>query len=181
MGTKVADELFSTVRSIVGSEHSDMDIIRALHLAKNDPAAAINIILDSLPTSMTKERRPESELLNSTPPSVKRKRTDHENGSNGSVDRRDVCRIEDANDNESMVDASDWWLVGYSEVAGLSTSKGRKVKPGDEVYFTFPSVSTQMRPSSLAGKAFGRGKNGPPACSEIVRFSTKSSGEVIQY
>ncbi|MCI61083.1 DNA/RNA helicase, partial [Trifolium medium] len=31
MGSKVTDPNLSTVRSIVGSEFSDMDIIRALH------------------------------------------------------------------------------------------------------------------------------------------------------
>ncbi|GMY07825.1 putative swi/snf-related matrix-associated actin-dependent regulator [Fagus crenata] len=31
---------------------------------------------------------------------------------------------------------SEWWFVGCSEVSGLSTCKGRRVKPGDEVVFT---------------------------------------------
>ncbi|KAG9144008.1 hypothetical protein Leryth_013897, partial [Lithospermum erythrorhizon] len=44
---KVNDELISTVRSVVGVDYSEMDIIRALHMAKNDPTAAINIIFDA--------------------------------------------------------------------------------------------------------------------------------------
>ncbi|KAL6575778.1 hypothetical protein OROHE_000759 [Orobanche hederae] len=47
MGNKATEEIISTVRSIVGDEFSDMDIIRALHMANNDPTAAINIIFDT--------------------------------------------------------------------------------------------------------------------------------------
>ncbi|XAR60084.1 hypothetical protein NMG60_11033326 [Bertholletia excelsa] len=47
MGNKVTDELVATVRSIVGGDYSDMDIIRALHMANNDATAAINIIFDT--------------------------------------------------------------------------------------------------------------------------------------
>lgn len=74
---------------------------------------------------------------------------------------------------------SDWWHVGTSEVAGLSTCKGRRVKAGDEVIFTFPFKSkASSSPSPSPGKGFGRGRQAAVACSEIVRFSTKDGGEV---
>ncbi|KAF3622072.1 hypothetical protein FXO38_31501, partial [Capsicum annuum] len=44
---KITDELVSMVRTIVGDEYREMDIIRSLHMAKNDPTAAINIIFDT--------------------------------------------------------------------------------------------------------------------------------------
>ncbi|KAJ8750025.1 hypothetical protein K2173_013940 [Erythroxylum novogranatense] len=73
---------------------------------------------------------------------------------------------------------SEWWYVGSSEVSGLSTCKGRKVKPGEEVIFTFPQKSESLR-SPASRKAFHRGKfAATAACSEIVRFSTKESGEI---
>ena len=71
MGNKVIDELVSTIRSIIGEEYSDMDIIRALHMANNDVTAAINIIFDT-PSLRTKpkseiRRTPEISNPNSSP------------------------------------------------------------------------------------------------------------------
>ncbi|PIA54804.1 hypothetical protein AQUCO_00900998v1 [Aquilegia coerulea] len=47
MGNKVKDELITTIRSIIGQDFTDMDIIRALHMANSDVTAAINIIFDT--------------------------------------------------------------------------------------------------------------------------------------
>ncbi|PON53378.1 Cdk-activating kinase assembly factor [Parasponia andersonii] len=193
MGNKVTEELVSTVRSIVGSDYSDMDVIRALHMANNDLTAAINIIFDT-PSFNSKanlglQRNPEISNRNSsseTQPvsSVNSKENGGENKncslrSEGNVEDRpsesgdvpveDVCRREGPVEDK-------WWLVGCGEVAGLSTCKGRRVKPGDEVIFTFPlkGLSSTRSP----GKNFGRGRNAAAACSEIVRFSTRDSGEI---
>ena len=182
-GNKATEELISTVRLIVGSDHSDMDIIRALHLAKNDATAAINIIFDSPSNFKPREKQPQPETRNSSSNtasvSVKPKKTGKENNnysfsSNGNV-ARGASILEDE---ENVRLENDWWLVGSSEVPGLSTSKGRKVKAGEEVYFTFPLKSSGSSPSRPVGKGFGRGRPGAAACSEIVRFSTKNSGEV---
>ncbi|XP_062105253.1 DNA repair protein RAD5A isoform X2 [Humulus lupulus] len=196
MGNKVTDELVSTVRSIVGSDYSDMDVIRALHMGNNDLTAAINIIFDT-PNFKSKgnlglQRIPEVSNQNSRseiPPVAVSSVNSKENGGgnencslrtdgNG-ADCPTESDVEEPAQGvcppESSVDDK-WWLVGCGEVAGLSTCKGRRIKPGDEVDFTFPLKGFSSTPSP--GKAFGRGRNAAGACSEIVRFSTKDSGEI---
>ncbi|KAH0984978.1 hypothetical protein GBA52_012155 [Prunus armeniaca] len=183
MGNKVTEELLSTVRTIVGSAYSDMDIIRALHMANNDVTAAINIIFDT-PSFKSKERsgfpkKPKllsSDVVNSNQNGGQKSNCSLENEGNGgrcpSNSGDDV--VEDVARCESLM-GSEWWFVGCSEVAGLSTCRGRRIKAGDEVDFTFPLKSSSISPSP--GKGFGRGRQ-VAACSEIVRFSTKDSGEI---
>lgn len=49
MGSIKANEaILETMRTVLGSEASDMEIIRVLHLAKNDIEATINIIFNTL-------------------------------------------------------------------------------------------------------------------------------------
>ena len=189
MGTKATEELVSTIRSFVGCDFSDMDIIRALHLAKNDPAAAINIILDT-PNFISKQKNPTPKTPNPKSKAVPYKPpffAVKDNGNRNS--RQDLefnCVENDAGDNTvddngsvSGLVGSEWWFVGSGEVAGLSTCKGRRVKAGDEVDFTFPLKSkSSISPSPSPGKGFGRRRQAATACSEIVRFSTKDSGEV---
>ncbi|CAI9105535.1 OLC1v1004474C1 [Oldenlandia corymbosa var. corymbosa] len=198
---KVTDELVSMVRSIVGSEYSDMDVIRALHMAKNDPTAAINIIFDT-PTFRKLEipKNPEPVNRNSNPVSQNPVLNSKESGndekdsrsltpsSNGSVKCREIKESDkegkkaDARDlsssgcSSSSSLGSEWWFVGRAEVAGLSTCKGRSLKPGEEVLFTIPVERKLSSPSS--GK-FGGGRGRQiSVCSEIVRFSTRASGEI---
>lgn len=183
----VTDELVSTVRSIVGSEYSDMDVVRALHMAKNDPTAAINIIFDT-PNFKSKgilglQKNQELSRRNSEPVLASPEETgDLDAGKRASEtgDRDGEGPSESQNGDvcersvESSVDEK-WWLVGCCELAGLSTCKGRRVKSGDEVIFSFPSKIVSTSPSP--GKAFGKGRQAL-ACTEIVRFSTRDSGEV---
>uniref|UniRef100_A0A2N9GMB7 SWI/SNF-related matrix-associated actin-dependent regulator of chromatin subfamily A member 3-like 2 n=1 Tax=Fagus sylvatica TaxID=28930 RepID=A0A2N9GMB7_FAGSY len=187
MGNKVTDELLSTVRSIVGSEYSDMDIIRALHMANNDATAAINIIFDTpnfkpkeLPAIPKTPRVSRTVVSNSKRNGFEnpnsRSSSEHEaNATDCSVSDSGEGFVEDVSRRESSL-GSEWWFVGCSEVSGLSTCKGRRVKPGDEVVFTFPMNSSSRSPSP--GKVFGKGRQHAAACSEIVRFSTKESGEI---
>ncbi|KAF2300662.1 hypothetical protein GH714_015032 [Hevea brasiliensis] len=172
MGNKVTDELLSTVRSIVGCDFSDMDIIRALHLAKYDPTAAVNIIFDT-PNFNSKFKPQISKTPNPSTKSKpkhapeKPKLVDKENGNrnlgdnlavscSGSTEGEGEGEGEgDVNgENLSLSDSagSEWWYVGSGVVAGLSTCKGRKV--------------------------FGKGRQAAASCSEIVRFSTRDGGEV---
>ncbi|KAK9279319.1 hypothetical protein L1049_012998 [Liquidambar formosana] len=194
MGNKVTDELLSTVRSIVGSDYSDMDIIRALHMANNDATAAINIIFDTPNFGKSEKSKTEKnpEMLNrnssseSKPITVKSKRIGNDNGScslgsvsNGTSNPSnsgdgDVKCVENLSRCVGSV-GSEWWFVECGEVAGLSTCKGRRVKAGDEVVFTFPLKNRPNSPSP--GKILGRGRHGA-ACSEIVRFSTRDCGEI---
>ncbi|XP_011654243.1 DNA repair protein RAD5A isoform X1 [Cucumis sativus] len=196
MGSKINDELVSTVRSIVGPDFSYMDVIRALHLAKNDATAAINIIYDT-PSFGTRDKprvqensdvvhlpcvsSSESKAVTSTSKRVL------DEGANfpspeEETSTRSPCNVgvikdvvvETSSPCSSSI-GSEWWLVGCAEVAGLSTSKGRKVKPGDGVVFTFPSRNGCKTPSPA--KVFGKGRH-MANFSEIVRFSSKDSGEI---
>lgn len=272
-------ELISTVQAIVGSDRSEIEVVRALHMANYNPTAAINIILDSPPPLKPKG---ESRVSSTVRP-VKKEKVEESDGvgdygkyvsnarfvGNGNnviaavpiraikaeimeedcgvtgasvkTEKMDVdcgigagpvkgekmevdCDIaaasvkkteklggncgfggsqvktEKQDDDcciigEKIADFSTspvkirrrnpklgekWWLVGSCEVAGLSTTKGpRKIKIGDEVTFTFPLKNAAgLSKASLANKGFGRGRQAAVACSEIVRFSTKESGEI---
>ncbi|KAL8480941.1 hypothetical protein ACS0TY_027455 [Phlomoides rotata] len=187
MVNKVTEELISTVRSIVGGEFPDMDIIRALHMANNDPTAAINIIFDA-PRSFKKpdfpkktepsNRNPnaESPIIDS---SVKKSvnRTENPNSSSrshGSLNSNEGNAETNSGVTKEMGNV--WWFVGSCEVAGLSTCKGRILKPGDEVNFTFPVEKKLTSPA--AGKLRGGRGRQVATCSEIVRFSTNVCGEI---
>lgn len=178
MGTKVSDHLLSTVRSVVGSDYSDMDIIRALHMANLDPTAAINIIFDTPSFSKPNDIAVPA-AANSTPRGF--------NGGRRVEDGLKVCpfsegaanhhRVEEEVD-ESVSGDECWWFVGCSELSGLSTCKGRRLKAGDELLFTFPSSKALKSEATMPGKRFGRGRPSARNVSDIVRFSTKDSGEV---
>ncbi|KAI4382285.1 hypothetical protein MLD38_008266 [Melastoma candidum] len=169
----ISEEFVTTVRSVVGEDFSDMDIIRALHMSKNDLTGAINIILDT-PSfgSKGKPTPPLPPIRRSTGASV----GNSENSTDGSRGVG-ISNEEVAGSNELFVDSdeSEWWFVGCCEVSGLSTCKGRSLKPGDEVLFTFPSKKGGGSPST--GK-FGKGRGAAVACSEILRFSSRELGEI---
>lgn len=185
MGNKATEDIISTVRSIVGGEFSDMDIIRALHMANNDPTGAINIIFDT-PRSFKKllhsnsNGRPGAEapviascvkedvsVVDGSSPGLK---------CNGSLEN--IVGSENLGSGVVKELGDEWWFVASCEISGLSTCKGRVLKPGDEVNFTFPVEKklTTPSPGKLGG---GRGRQ-VATCSEIVRFSTKSCGEVLR-
>ncbi|XP_050212773.1 DNA repair protein RAD5A isoform X2 [Mercurialis annua] len=187
MGSKVTDELLTTVRSVVGLEFSDMDIIRALHMSKNDPTAAINIIFDT--PNFNSRLKPHLQNSNPKPkPRHNTTTTDEPKLVNEEIENRNLIDNSENSSNEgvrvsgdSAVGVSDeWWYVGSSDVAGLSTTKGKKLKAGDDVIFTFPLNSNRKNSlsSPSQGKGFGKGRQTGAACSEIVRFSTRHSGEV---
>lgn len=180
MGTKVSDDLVSTVRTVVGSDYSDMDIIRALHMSNHDPTAAINIIFDTpsfgkpdvatpIPSGSNGGKRVENGIKGCS------------FGDSASVGVTHLVEEEDESVNgggEESVSGNEWWFVGCSELAGLSTCKGRKLKSGDELVFTFPH-SKGLKPETTPGKrGFGRGRPALRGASDIVRFSTMDSGEV---
>ncbi|KAM3201998.1 DNA repair protein RAD5A [Capsicum annuum] len=257
---KITDELVSMVRTIVGDEYREMDIIRSLHMAKNDPTAAINIIFDtpSFKKIEIRNTRLNSDGGNASSNSGKiqeseisrvcsnegldsKSRIESEFGGNGLVGNGIQCDSESEFEGKRGGDefggsgllgeraggdigtecggngvvgnriqrdmgsecgskgdgvnmgrecgsnglvgkrvggdmGSEWWYVGCGEVAGMSTCKGRILKPGDEVEFTFPVEKMLSSPST--GKfGGGRGRQAA-ACSEIVRFSTKACGEI---
>ncbi|KAI8561032.1 hypothetical protein RHMOL_Rhmol04G0304300 [Rhododendron molle] len=65
----------------------------------------------------------------------------------------------------------DWLLVGRNMVTGLSTTRGRRLENNEIVHLAFPSWDARNRSGSkwLSARS---------AASEIVRFSTKRSGEI---
>ncbi|CAH9072757.1 unnamed protein product [Cuscuta europaea] len=175
MGNKVDEELLSTVRSVVGDEYTEMDIIRALHMANNDATAAINIIFDtpSFKKSIFKKAFEVPNLSTRSVPSVGSNVRRSSNESE-KCERGTTSNDGNVGDSDGGKMGSEWWLVGIGEVAGMSTCKGRNIKPGDEVYFTFP---TEKKLNSQSTRKLGRGRH-MVACSEIVRFSSKALGEI---
>lgn len=179
------------VRSVVGDEVKEMDIIRALHMSNNDAAAAINIILDtprplssSLPPPSNKSFCPNSSSnsppnpAEATAPPLKSNKKQKLNNSSSSSSRI-LASSEPCSSSPSPPlpsSESDWWLIGSTELAGLSTCKGRRINPGDKITFSFPKSQTSNSPSALK---FPAGRTRPVAsCSEIVRFSHGQTGEI---
>lgn len=183
MNSKVKNEIIETIRSVVGHDYAEMDIIRALHMANNDATGAINVIFDT-PNFISQSRQ--NPRINSTQrvkvPSSNLFTIEEKNEKsdrNGEVSCMDMVEIGvEERDKVSFPASSvgeEWLFVGYGEMAGMSTCKGRKIKIGDEVDFGFPLKNKLSSPAT--GKVFGRGRQ-VGACSEIVRFSTKIGGEV---
>lgn len=196
--SKVTDELVSTVRSVVGSEYSNMDIVRALHMANNDLTAAINIMFDThsfRKPELSRNSEALSRNINQEPQSAVDNLNKNGNknsqdlilssSSNGSLKRRrensERVKEEKLEDSRKFSSSgcsssrgSEWWHVGCCELAGMSTSKGRSLHTGEEVIFTFPGEKKTL-PSP---RKSGSGRRQIGVCSEIVRFSTKACGEV---
>uniref|UniRef100_A0A7N0UMJ6 DNA/RNA helicase protein n=1 Tax=Kalanchoe fedtschenkoi TaxID=63787 RepID=A0A7N0UMJ6_KALFE len=167
MRNKTTDELLPLVKAVVGSSaYTDMDIIRAIHMANHDPTAAINIILDT-PNFGTR-----------CPQNVTRTHPFSAKSSNSASQMAADCPSASAHkvDVSHDLDETQWWLVGNAEVAGLSTCRGKKLKPGDKLFFTFPPTNNISLKSTA--KSPGRGRHQMIACSDIIRFSTKQSGEI---
>lgn len=180
MSNKVKDEVVATVRSVVGQEYSEMDIIRALHMANNDATGAINIIFDT-PNFRSAEKpqirqnpRIHSSHRVQIPSSNSIILVETNEDIRPSEELVEICHQQRDREIACVTAGGEWWFVGYGEISGMSTSKGRRIKTGDEVEFAFPKKKLS---SPLPSKAFGRGKQAG-ACSEIVRFSTKGGGEV---
>ncbi|KAK9168442.1 hypothetical protein Syun_000582 [Stephania yunnanensis] len=180
MGSKVTDELIAIVRSVIGDDgYSNMDVIRALYMANNDVAAAINIIFDT-PDFGKKTRNSESNGLSSSYDGraggairERSKSADSNGEENLSPNDADADADADASEILGSVDG-EWWLVGSAELAGMSTCKRKKLKAGERVILSFPS---EVSNSPSTTKFPGRGRPAA-ACSEIVRFSTKDAGEI---
>lgn len=183
MNSKVKNEIIETIRSVVGHDYAEMDIIRALHMANNDATGAINVIFDT-PNFISQSRQ--NPRINSTQrvkvPSSNLFTIEEKNEKsdrNGEVSCMDMVEIGGEERDKVSFPASsvgeEWLFVGYGEMAGMSTCKGRKIKIGDEVDFGFPLKNKLSSPAT--GKVFGRGRQ-VGACSEIVRFSTKIGGEI---
>ncbi|XP_031491221.1 DNA repair protein RAD5A isoform X3 [Nymphaea colorata] len=187
MGAKATGELIESVRSVLGGDFSEMNIIRALHLAKNDVTAAINILLDT--PSFSPRHKSSPFQMTPTPPSPSSSSPSSSSSTKRISDSERAADIEKMRQDDGLTElqgslstskpltstGSDWLCVGSAELTGLSTCKGRKIKVGDPVVISFPSKSNASLSSGT--KTFGRGR--PVATtSEIVRFSSQQSGEI---
>ncbi|KAJ1279353.1 hypothetical protein BS78_04G149100 [Paspalum vaginatum] len=165
------EELVAVVRAVLGEATPEMDIIRALHMAGDDPTKAINILLDfdQKPLSPTPSPSP-------SPPPGKPAKTLAESTPTSKAPARPKPTAEKPKPAATNgVAGEQWWLVGSAEMAGLSTCKGRRIAPGDAVTFSFPNATVAAAP---AGKS-RPGRPGLTSCSsEIMRFSTPNHGEV---
>ncbi|XP_042514328.1 DNA repair protein RAD5A [Macadamia integrifolia] len=190
MESKITDQLVTTVRSVIGKDFTDMDIIRALHMGNNDVTAAINIMFDT-PNFSNRERADARRSTEVSSPNSKPKMTVAVKPERIGNESRDCslgsevtgarncsmpdCTLESAEPvrpQPSSSSCTEWWFVGSSELAAFSTCKGRKLRAGDEVIFSFLSKQSKS-PSTAKFPVRGRA-----ACSEIVRFSTKDSVEI---
>ncbi|CAO2814655.1 unnamed protein product [Amaranthus hypochondriacus] len=184
MNSKITDDVIETIRSIVGQDYSQMDIIRALHMANNDATGAVNIILDTpnfISQSRQNPRINSRERVKVPASNLIMMEDNNENSKpNGGLYCKDLAIVsvqEKENGSiQSKFGGEEWLFVGYGEISAMSTSKGRKIKIGEEVDFAFP-LKKKLTSPSTTGKVFGRGKQ-VGICSEIVRFSTKSGGEI---
>jgi DNA repair protein RAD5 len=167
------------VRAVLGDGMPEMDIIRALHMAGDDPTKAINILLDfdhkppppplrptPLPSPSPPPGKPAKTLAESTPPSKAPARPKP-------TAEKPKAAPAPATTNGNGA-GEHWWLVGSAEMAGLSTCKGRRIAPGDAVTFSFPNAAA----AAAAGKS-RPGRSSLASCSsEIMRFSSPNHGEV---
>lgn len=68
MAKQVSKQSITEMRAIVGVDPSDMDLIRALHLAGNDVAAAVNIYFDTPKSNFPLKSKPFSRRPAAPPP-----------------------------------------------------------------------------------------------------------------
>lgn len=213
MGSRrVTEEQIAVVRSVVGRSFPDMEIIRALHLANNDPTAAINIIFDaparseSSPLAAPPPPHPPLSPTTPAPSDPCGRMALGKNSSPISPSRPDQAAVLTAAaplsdvrvasitpvdsrkapsrypEKKASVSSTgesgngEWWLVGRCDLAGFSTCKGRRLRAGESVSFSFPYAKVESSSSSYA-RFPCRGRS-LAFCSEIVRFSTGDSGEV---
>ncbi|KAL6899143.1 hypothetical protein ACP4OV_005801 [Aristida adscensionis] len=164
------DEQVAMVRAVLGEGTPEMDIVRALHMAGDDPTKAINILLDfdhrppppsTSPSPSPSPAKPAKTLTEPTPPPRE-------------APTRPRPRAEKPKPETANGGGEHWWLVGSAEMAGLSTCKGRRLAPGDAVTFSFPKAAA----AAASGKT-RTGRPGLAACSSgIMRFATAQHGEV---
>ncbi|KAL6577426.1 hypothetical protein OROMI_011702 [Orobanche minor] len=163
MGNKATEEIISTVRSIVGDEFSDMDIIRAFHMANNDPTAAINIIFDT-PRSFRKPGFPKkSEPSNSNrtaePPGVASSDKQNGNQVENSVSELKYSSMLNNSVPRNEVEGNDSTASGVAEEMG-SEWRGLVIYvnafSGDATT-EFPSI-LQMARGGILADSMGLGK-----------------------
>ncbi|KAF7083560.1 hypothetical protein CFC21_087340 [Triticum aestivum] len=171
-------EQVAAVRAVLGEETPEMDIIRALHMAGDDPTKTINILLDlhhnlPPPPSPSPSPPPQPPPVQPTKPpskSIPPPKTPAQPKPPAAATGKPRPKSKPP----PTGGGEHWWLVGSAEMAGLSTCKGRRIAAGEPVTFSFPNSAT----AAASGK--GRpGRFALASCtSEIMRFSTPTHGEV---
>ncbi|KAM3239995.1 hypothetical protein ACQJBY_053591 [Aegilops geniculata] len=172
-------EQVAAVRAVLGEDTPEMDIIRALHMAGDDPTKTINILLDlhhnlPPPPSPSPSPPPQPPPVQPTKPPSKSIPPPKTPAQPKPPAAAAAGKPRPKSNPAPTGGGEHWWLVGSAEMAGLSTCKGRRIAAGEPVTFSFPNSAT----AAASGK--GRpGRFALASCtSEIMRFSTPTHGEV---
>ncbi|KAJ3675073.1 hypothetical protein LUZ60_004115 [Juncus effusus] len=208
MGKKAREERVELVRAVVGEEYSEMDIIRALHMANDDPAAAINIIFD---TPRLHLRPSPSPSPSPTPPSNNNNNNNHPRPASPSPaptpSNYNNSRNEADDDSKDKDEQKKSKSTPPFHESALEVKRekdlDRRAKDEDEEVSTSSSSEWWLigeadisGMSTCKGRVLQSGENltfsFPPfqqgvlkgrsrslsSCSEIVRFSTAQHGEI---
>lgn len=156
------------IRSVIGSQIPELEILSALSQCGDNPDAAVSFILENQANTITGGTR----ISRTQKGSEESDEADLHSGLNPKRVKKEVpdcelisvqqVRLENLEDGDFNIEP-DWFLVGSTFVTATSTSKGMKLLDNEIVHFSFPS-------SNFSNKT-----------NWIVRFSTKRSGEVILY
>jgi DNA repair protein RAD5 len=151
------------IRSVLGSEIPEFEVLRALSQCGGDRNAAINFILENAGAIVVKNTNTGTGARIST--QVNQGADSHNSFVKKEVPDCEVISVKQVRP-QNLEDGDfpterDWLLVGGTLVTALSTSKGRKLVDNEIVNLSFPSVNSSNKTRW------------------IVRFSTKRSGEVF--
>ncbi|KAK9931068.1 hypothetical protein M0R45_018364 [Rubus argutus] len=158
------------IRSVLGSEIPEFEVLRALSQCGGDRNAAINFILENAGAIVVKNTNTGTGARIST--RINQGADSHNVLKPNSVVKKEVpdCEVisvkqvrpQNLEDGDFPTER-DWLLVGGTLVTALSTSKGRKLVDNEIVNLSFPSVNSSNKTRW------------------IVRFSTKRSGEIGRF
>ncbi|XP_051130188.1 DNA repair protein RAD5B-like [Andrographis paniculata] len=157
------------------TEKSSIDLVKSEIRVKEEP----NVEAKSL---IAVKQESEKAMVNAQPLTA-RKLTEDEyrriqsrvHGAKSKADQEDKkmalsCLVIEDGD---FAEEPDWLLVGRTVIAGLSTTKGRKLENNEIVHFSFPSSDPRSKSSG-----FFMSSKAANAASSIVRFSTRRFGEI---
>lgn len=159
------EENVKEIRSVLGSEIPEFEILRALSQCGGDRNAAINFILENAGAIVVKKTNTSTGARIST--QINQGADSHNSSVKKEVPDCEVISVKQVRP-QNLEDGDfpterDWLLVGGTLVTALSTSKGRKLVDNEIVNLSFPCVNSSNKTRW------------------IVRFSTKRSGEVFLY
>ncbi|XP_004297995.1 PREDICTED: putative SWI/SNF-related matrix-associated actin-dependent regulator of chromatin subfamily A member 3-like 3-like [Fragaria vesca subsp. vesca] len=143
------------IRSVLGFEMPEFEIVRALSECGGNETAAINFIFENARAVVVKKTDQHADALK--PKSVVKKEV-------ADCEVVSVKQVRPPNvEDGDFPTEKDWLSVGGTVVTALSTSKGRKLVDNEIVNLSFPTVNSSNKTKW------------------IVRFSTKRFGEIGRF